>query len=203
MIKDINFRHLGLIDYSNALDLMKKHIKDKEFKNEIWFLEHNPVFTLGTAADKSNILDAGRIPIFQSDRGGEVTYHGPGQLIIYCLLDIKQLKLGPKSLVNTLQKFIQSLFEQYSIDSNIVDGAPGVYVAEKKIASIGLRFSKGKSYHGVSINVDMDLSPFLKINPCGYENLSMTQVTEFYKDITIKQLMQDATSLIKIFYMSK
>ena len=199
MIKDINFRHLGLIDYSNALDLMKKHIKDKEFKNEIWFLEHNPVFTLGTAADKSNILDAGRIPIFQSDRGGEVTYHGPGQLIIYFLLDIKQLNLGPKSLVKTLQKFIQSLLEQYSIDSNIVDGAPGVYVAEKKIASIGLRFSKGKSYHGVSINVDMDLSPFLKINPCGYENLSMTQVTEFYKDITIKQLMQDATSLIKIF----
>jgi lipoyl(octanoyl) transferase len=203
VIKDINFRHLGLIDYSNALDLMKKHIKDKEFKNEIWFLEHNPVFTLGTAADKSNILDAGRIPIFQSDRGGEVTYHGPGQLIIYFLLDIKQLNLGPKSLVKTLQKFIQSLLEQYSIDSNIVDGAPGVYVAEKKIASIGLRFSKGKSYHGVSINVDMDLSPFLKINPCGYENLSMTQVTEFYKDITIKQLMQDATSLIKIFYMSK
>ena len=203
MIKDINFRHLSLIDYSNALDLMKKHIKDKEFKNEIWFLEHNPVFTLGTAADKSNILDAGRIPIFQSDRGGEVTYHGPGQLIIYFLLDIKQLNLGPKSLVKTLQKFIQSLLEQYSIDSNIVDGAPGVYVAEKKIASIGLRFSKGKSYHGVSINVDMDLSPFLKINPCGYENLSMTQVTEFYKDITIKQLMQDATSLIKIFYMSK
>ena len=203
MIKDINFRHLGLIDYSNALDLMKKHIKDKEFKNEIWFLEHNPVFTLGTAADKSNILDAGRIPIFQSDRGGEVTYHGPGQLIIYFLLDIKQLNLGPKCLVKTLQKFIQSLLEQYSIDSNIVDGAPGVYVAEKKIASIGLRFSKGKSYHGVSINVDMDLSPFLKINPCGYENLSMTQVTEFYKDITIKQLMQDATSLIKIFYMSK
>lgn len=203
MIKDLNFRNLGLIDYDNAFDLMKKHIQDKEFKNEIWFLEHNPVFTLGTAADKSHILDAGSIPIFQSDRGGEVTYHGPGQLIIYFLLDIKQLNLGPKSLVKTLQKFIQSLLEQYSIDSNIVDGAPGVYVAEKKIASIGLRFSKGKSYHGVSINVDMDLSPFLKINPCGYENLSMTQVTEFYKNITIKQLMQDATSLIKIFYMSK
>jgi|TARA_B100001094_G_scaffold209147_1_gene203075 lipoyl(octanoyl) transferase len=203
VIKDLNFRNLGLIDYDYALDLMKKHIQDKEFKNEIWFLEHNPVFTLGTAADKSHILDAGSIPIFQSDRGGEVTYHGPGQLIIYFLLDIKQLNLGPKSLVKTLQKFIQSLLEQYSIDSNIVDGAPGVYVAEKKIASIGLRFSKGKSYHGVSINVDMDLSPFLKINPCGYENLSMTQVTEFYKDITIKQLMQEATSLIKDFYISK
>lgn len=203
MIKDLNFRNFGLIDYDNALDLMKKHIQEKEFKNEIWFLEHNPVFTLGTAADKSHILDAGSIPIFQSDRGGEVTYHGPGQLIIYFLLDIKQLNLGPKSLVKTLQKFIQLLLEQYSIDSNFVDGAPGVYVAEKKIASIGLRFSKGKSYHGVSINVDMDLSPFLKINPCGYENLSMTQVAEFYKDITIKQLMQDATSIIKDFYISK
>jgi len=203
VIKDLNFRNFGLIDYDNALDLMKKHIQEKEFKNEIWFLEHNPVFTLGTAADKSHILDAGSIPIFQSDRGGEVTYHGPGQLIIYFLLDIKQLNLGPKSLVKTLQKFIQLLLEQYSIDSNFVDGAPGVYVAEKKIASIGLRFSKGKSYHGVSINVDMDLSPFLKINPCGYENLSMTQVTEFYKDITIKQLMQDATSIIKDLYISK
>ncbi len=203
MIKDLNFRNFGLIDYDNALDLMKKHIQEKEFKNEIWFLEHNPVFTLGTAADKSHILDAGSIPIFQSDRGGEVTYHGPGQLIIYFLLDIKQLNLGPKSLVKTLQKFIQLLLEQYSIDSNFVDGAPGVYIAEKKIASIGLRFSKGRSYHGVSINVDMDLSPFLKINPCGYENQSMTQVTEFYKDITIKQLMQDATSIIKDFYVSK
>tara|TARA_A200000159_G_C7152495_1_gene267791 strand:+ start:57 stop:668 length:612 start_codon:yes stop_codon:yes gene_type:complete len=203
VIKDLNFRNFGLIDYDNALDLMKKHIQEKEFKNEIWFLEHNPVFTLGTAADKSHILDAGSIPIFQSDRGGEVTYHGPGQLIIYFLLDIKQLNLGPKSLVKTLQKFIQLLLEQYSIDSNFVDGAPGVYIAEKKIASIGLRFSKGRSYHGVSINVDMDLSPFLKINPCGYENQSMTQVTEFYKDITIKQLMQDATSIIKDFYVSK
>tara|TARA_B100002019_G_scaffold227752_1_gene200975 strand:+ start:23 stop:634 length:612 start_codon:yes stop_codon:yes gene_type:complete len=203
VIKDLNFRNFGLIDYDNALDLMKKHIQEKEFKNEIWFLEHNPVFTLGTAADKSHILDAGSIPIFQSDRGGEVTYHGPGQLIIYFLLDIKQLNLGPKSLVKTLQKFIQLLLEQYSIDSNFVDGAPGVYIAEKKIASIGLRFSKGRSYHGVSINVDMDLSPFLKINPCGYENQSMTQVTEFYKDITIKQLMQDATSIIKDFYISK
>ena len=203
MIKDLNFRNFGLIDYDNALDLMKKHIQEKEFKNEIWFLEHNPVFTLGTAADKSHILDAGSIPICQSDRGGEVPYHGPGQLIIYFLLDIKQLNLGPKSLVKTLQKFIQLLLEQYSIDSNFVDGAPGVYIAEKKIASIGLRFSKGRSYHGVSINVDMDLSPFLKINPCGYENQSMTQVAEFYKDITIKQLMQDATSIIKDFYISK
>jgi lipoyl(octanoyl) transferase len=203
VIKDLNFRNFGLIDYDNALNLMKKHIQEKEFKNEIWFLEHNPVFTLGTAADKSHILDAGSIPIFQSDRGGEVTYHGPGQLIIYFLLDIKQLNLGPKSLVKTLQKFIQLLLEQYSIDSNFVDGAPGVYIAEKKIASIGLRFSKGRSYHGVSINVDMDLSPFLKINPCGYENQSMTQVTEFYKDITIKQLMQDATSIIKDFHISK
>lgn len=203
MNKDLNFRNLGLIDYENAFDLMKKHIQDKEFKDEIWFLEHNPVFTLGTAADKSHILDAGSIPIFQSDRGGEVTYHGPGQLIIYFLLDIKQLNIGPKSLVKILQKFIQSLLNQYSIDSNIVDGAPGVYVAEKKIASIGLRFSKGKSYHGISINVDMDLRPFLKINPCGYENLSMTQLTHFDKEITIKKVIQDATSLIRNSYINK
>lgn len=199
MIKDLNFRNLGLIDYGVALNLMKSHISEKNFKNEIWFLEHNPVYTLGTAADKKNILKANNIPIFQSDRGGEVTYHGPGQLVIYFLVNVKANNIGPKNFVRWLQKITIELLKNYSIESSFIEGAPGVYVEEKKIASIGLRFSKGKSYHGVSINVDMDLEPFNNINPCGYENLLMTQMSELSNQINIKDVIKNAKKIIKSF----
>ena len=199
MIKDLNFRNLGLIDYDIALNLMKSHISEKNFKNEIWFLEHNPVYTLGTAADKKNILKANNIPIFQSDRGGEVTYHGPGQLVIYFLVNVKANNIGPKNFVRWLQKITSELLKNYSIESSFIEGAPGVYVEEKKIASIGLRFSKGKSYHGVSINVDMDLEPFNNINPCGYENLLMTQMSELSNQINIKDVIKNAENIIKSF----
>lgn len=199
MIKDLNFRNLGLIDYGVALNLMKSHISEKNFKNEIWFLEHNPVYTLGTAADKKNILKANNIPIFQSDRGGEVTYHGPGQLVIYFLVNVKANNIGPKNFVRWLQKITSELLKNYSIESSFIEGAPGVYVEEKKIASIGLRFSKGKSYHGISINVDMDLEPFNNINPCGYENLLMTQMSELSNQINIKDVIKNAKKIIKSF----
>lgn len=199
MIKDLNFRNLGLIDYGVALNLMKSHISEKNFKNEIWFLEHNPVYTLGTAADKKNILKANNIPIFQSDRGGEVTYHGPGQLVIYFLVNVKANNIGPKNFVRWLQKITSELLKNYSIESSFIEGAPGVYVEEKKIASIGLRFSKGKSYHGISINVDMDLEPFNNINPCGYENLLMTQMSELSNQINIKDVIKNAENIIKSF----
>lgn len=199
MIKDLNFRNLGLIDYGVALNLMKSHISEKNFKNEIWFLEHNPVYTLGTAADKKNILKANNIPIFQSDRGGEVTYHGPGQLVIYFLVNVKANNIGPKNFVRCLQKITSELLKNYSIESSFIEGAPGVYVEEKKIASIGLRFSKGKSYHGISINVDMDLEPFNNINPCGYENLLMTQMSELSNQINIKDVIKNAKKIIKSF----
>lgn len=199
MIKDLNFRNLGLIDYGVALNLMKSHISEKNFKNEIWFLEHNPVYTLGTAADKKNILKANNIPIFQSDRGGEVTYHGPGQLVIYFLVNVKANNIGPKNFVRWLQKITIELLKNYSIESSFIEGAPGVYVEEKKIASIGLRFSKGKSYHGISINVDMDLEPFNNINPCGYENLLMTQMSELSNQINIKDVIKNAKKIIKSF----
>ena len=169
MSNDLVFRSLGLCDYQSTLDGMKSHLASEPFTNEIWFLEHDPVYTLGTAADKSHILNAKNIPVIQTDRGGEVTYHGPGQLVIYFILDIKHLELGPRSLVQSLQNFTKNLLEEFSIETNFIDGAPGVYVEEKKIASIGLRISKGKSYHGISINADMDLTPFSHINPCGYE----------------------------------
>ena len=182
------FKSLGTANYLDTLQGMKSHLASDHFQNEIWMLEHPPIFTLGTAADKQHVLNANNIPVVQSDRGGEVTYHGPGQLVIYFMIDIKKTKLGPKSLVSTLQEFTQSLLKEYAIDSTFIEGAPGVYVGGKKIASIGLRISKGKTYHGISINVDMDLTPFSYINPCGYEGLEVTQIKDFKKDITLKEV---------------
>ena len=197
MTDNLSFKSLGLFDYEDSFLMMKSQIKEEDFKNEIWFLEHPPVFTLGTAADKKHILDPKGIPIVQSDRGGEVTYHGPGQLVIYFLIDIKNSNLGPKSLVKTLQEFTQSLLKNFSIESDFIEGAPGVYVGGKKIASIGLRISKGKSYHGISINVDMDLQPFTYINPCGYEGMQVTQIKDFKKDVTIKEVEHLAIKLLE------
>ncbi len=197
MTDNLSFKSLGLCDYEDSFLMMKSQIKEEDFKNEIWFLEHPPVFTLGTAADKKHILDPKGIPIVQSDRGGEVTYHGPGQLVIYFLIDIKNSNLGPKSLVQTLQEFTQSLLKNFSIESDFIEGAPGVYVGGKKIASIGLRISKGKSYHGISINVDMDLQPFTYINPCGYEGMQVTQIKDFKKDVTIKEVEHLAIKLLE------
>ena len=201
MLEELTFKSLGVVNYHETLDLMKSHIKSDNFKNEIWLLEHPPIFTLGTAADESHILNAKGIPIFQSDRGGEVTYHGPGQLVIYFLLDVKKLELGPKRLVLTLQNFVKELLDKISIDSNFVEGAPGVYVGEKKIASIGLRISKGKTYHGISLNVDMDLLPFKQINPCGYEGLEVTQIRDLNKNISKLQLEELVINLLKNIFL--
>lgn len=197
MSDELTFKSLGTTNYLETLEGMKTHLISDDFQNEIWMLEHPPVFTLGTAADKQHILDAKNIPVIQSDRGGEVTYHGPGQLVIYLMIDVKRSKLGPKSLVKTLQEFTRTLLANYAIESNFVDGAPGVYVNGKKIASIGLRISKGKTYHGISINVDMDLTPFSYINPCGYEGLEVAQIKDFKKDITIKEVERLAIKLLE------
>ena len=197
MLEDLTFKSLGIVNYHETLDLMKSHIQQTDFNNEIWLLEHPPIFTLGTAADQNHILDAKDIPVVQSDRGGEVTYHGPGQLVIYFLLDVKKLNFGPKMLVSTIQEFVRNLLADLSIDCNFVEGAPGVYVNQKKIASIGLRISKGKSYHGISINFDMDLSPFKQINPCGYEGLEVTQIKDLNKHVSKLQLEKMVINLLK------
>ena len=188
MLENLTFKSLGTVNYHETLELMRSHIKEKDFSNEVWLLEHPPVFTLGTAADNSHILDPKDIPVVQSDRGGEVTYHGPGQLVIYFLLDIKKLGCGPNKLVVSIQEFIKELLSDLSIESSFIKGAPGVYVNDKKIASIGLRISKNKTYHGVSINFDMDLKPFTYINPCGYEGLEVTQIKDFNRNISKLQL---------------
>ena len=197
MLDDLTFKSLGIVNYHETLELMKSHINKEDFNNEIWLLEHPPIFTLGTAADKNHVLNAKDIPVVQSDRGGEVTYHGPGQLVIYFLLDIKKLNFGPKKLVITIQNFVKDLLATISIDCNFIEGAPGVYVDKKKIASIGLRISKGKSYHGISLNFDMDLSPFKQINPCGYEGLEVTQIKDLNKDISKLQLEKLAIDLLR------
>ena len=188
MLENLIFKSLGTVNYHETLELMRAHIKEKDFSNEIWLLEHPPVFTLGTAADNSHVLDPKEIPVVQSDRGGEVTYHGPGQLVIYFLLDIKKLGCGPNKLVVSIQEFIKELLSDLSIESLFIEGAPGVYVNDKKIASIGLRISKNKTYHGVSINFDMDLKPFTYINPCGYEGLEVTQIKDLNRSISKLQL---------------
>ena len=189
--------NLGNQAYADTYEKMRSLVLADSFNDEIWLLEHDPVFTLGTAADPLHVLNPGEIPIIQTDRGGEVTFHGPGQLVIYFLLDIKKRKTGPKSLVANLQKLIQNILNRYSIESNFVEGAPGVYVDDKKIASIGLRISKGRSYHGISLNVNMDLEPFSRINPCGYEGLEVTQISHFDSNVTMEGVESVATEELK------
>ena len=199
MKNNLKFSYLGKQPYQDTYQDMREHIQNFS-SNQIWMLEHDAVFTLGTAADESHIINAGQIPVIQTDRGGEVTYHGPGQLVIYFLIDIKEIKLGPKALVQKLQELISSVLGHYDIESSFIEGAPGVYVDDKKIASIGLRISQGKTYHGISINVDMDLTPFSFINPCGYEGLEVTQIKNYDSNVKMKDVESIAQQEIsKIF----
>ncbi len=194
------FINLGKQAYANTYEQMRSLVQGESFKDQIWLLEHPSVFTLGTAADLSHVLNPGDISVIQTDRGGEVTFHGPGQLVIYFLLNIKQKKLGPKALVANLQNLIQNILQHYSIESSFIEGAPGVYVGEKKIASIGLRISKGRSYHGISLNVDMDLTPFSLINPCGYKGLEVTQISRFDSNVTLEDVKSVAINEMKTLF---
>ena len=186
-LDQVVIKDLGKKQYQETFSAMKDFVANGEDES-IWMLEHDPVFTLGTAADQKHILKRTDIDIFQADRGGEVTYHGPGQLVIYFLLNIKKRNLGPKKFVKQLEDLVQKTLLDFQIQSNTIEGSPGVYVDSKKIASIGLRFSKGYSYHGISINVDMDLDPFKNINPCGYEGLQVTQIKDIYSNITLEKV---------------
>ncbi len=153
-----------------------------ETRDEIWVLEHQPVFTLGLAGKPEHVLAPGDIPIIRTDRGGQVTYHGPGQLVAYLLLDLKRLGLGVKELVKRIEQSLIDLLAEYGIESYRKPGMPGVYVAKNardaKIAAIGLRVANHATYHGLSLNIDMELQPFSRINPCGYEGLAVTQMRD-------------------------
>lgn len=171
-------RWLGLQSYLDIWQQMKEFtlLRDKNSEDEIWLLEHYPVYTQGQAGKAEHILNPKGIPVVQSDRGGQVTYHGPGQLVAYVLMDIQRKNLGIRSLVQQLEQILISSLATFQIESYSQCGAPGVYVNQKKIASIGLRVKQGCTYHGIALNVDMDLSPFLGINPCGFAKLEMTQM---------------------------
>jgi lipoyl(octanoyl) transferase len=144
-------------------------------RDELWLLEHEPVYTLGMNADAAHVLSAGDIPVVRIDRGGQVTYHGPGQLLVYALVDLRRAHLGVRDLVTALEGAVIDLAAQHGIHAECRASAPGVYVAGRKLASVGLRVRRGGSYHGLALNVNMDLEPFGRINPCGYVGLEMTQ----------------------------
>lgn len=146
--------------------------------DEIWLLSHKPVFTQGQAGKAEHILNPAQIPVVQIDRGGQVTYHGPGQLVVYLLLNVRRRKMGVRDLVDVIEQAIILTLEEFGITANNKAKAPGVYVNDAKIAALGLRIRKGWSYHGLSLNVQMDLEPFSRINPCGYENLAVTQIAD-------------------------
>jgi lipoyl(octanoyl) transferase len=166
---------LGTIAYADTYAAMREFTaqRDATTTDEIWWLEHPPVYTLGTNADASHVLDAGDIPLVGTDRGGQVTYHGPGQLVVYVLLDLKRARLGIRELVGRLEAGIIGMLARSNIAAVTRPGAPGVYVDEAKIASIGLRIRHQCSYHGISLNVNMDTEPFGRINPCGYPGLDV------------------------------
>jgi len=177
-------KRLGIADYAETLHAMQEHnrTRTRDTPDEIWLLEHPPVFTLGLAGKTEHVLDAGAIPVIKVERGGQVTYHGPGQLVAYLLLDVKRLGYGVKELVRRIEQSLIDLLAQYGIESFRKVGMPGVYTIvdgrDAKIAAIGLRVANHATYHGLSLNVDMDLAPFSRINPCGYEGLAVTQMRD-------------------------
>lgn len=178
----LRLRRLGRRDYLATWQAMRVFTETRgaETPDQIWVVEHPPVFTQGVAGHPEHLLDAGGIPLVSSDRGGQVTYHGPGQLVLYTLLDLRRLNhLGVKALVHALQQATIDVLAQYGIAAASRPDAPGVYVGEAKIAFLGLRVRQGRCYHGLSLNVNMDLTPFLRINPCGYPGLTVTQLADF------------------------
>lgn len=186
-------RQLGLQEYGPILKRMKDFTaqRDETTADELWCLEHPAIFTMGLNGKKKNLLNVSNIPVINIDRGGQVTYHGPGQLIIYTLIDLARLKIGVKEFVHIIEQSIIELLSDYGINAQCKENAPGVYVEGAKIAALGLRVKKNKSYHGLSLNIDMDLSPFLQINPCGYEGLAVTQLTDLTATAKHKNISEE------------
>lgn len=195
-------RNLGLIDYETCYDRMTEftHSRTSETMDEIWFLQHPKVFTQGQAGKAEHLLMPGDIPVVQTNRGGQVTYHGPGQLVVYLLLDIKRSSVGVRELVTIMEESIVGALKQWGIESSAKPDAPGVYVQGRKIASLGLRIKQGRTFHGLALNVDMEMEPFLRINPCGYAGLEMTQLVREAEqsDITPEVSLEAAARFIEV-----
>ncbi len=183
-------KDLGLVDYQPVVDKMREFTlsRDADTEDELWLLEHQPVFTQGANGQAEHVLDLHDIPLVATDRGGQVTYHGPGQLIAYPLIDLRRYKSGVREMVSRLEQTVISMLSDFDIDAYARKDAPGVYVDERKIASLGLRVKRGACYHGVSFNIDMDLTPFSYINPCGQAGMEVIDLTS----LGIKLDMADA-----------
>jgi len=168
--------------------------RDEYSADEIWLLQHQPVYTLGRNGKPEHVLNPGTIPVVQIDRGGQVTYHDPGQLVAYLLIDLKRLKLGVREMVSAMENAIIGVLAEYGIHAAARADAPGVYVGESKIAALGLRIRQGRCYHGLSLNLDMDLQPFTQINPCGYEGMAVSQLADYADHWQWQQVEQQLIS---------
>jgi lipoyl(octanoyl) transferase len=199
----MKIKEKGLQDYNSTWQEMVSFTENRNnhTEDELWTLEHRSVFTQGLSGKPEHLLKDTEIEVIKSDRGGQITYHGPGQLIVYCLIDIKRLGIGVKQMVSIIEKSIIELLSDYSISSHKIPGAPGVYVDGSKIAALGLKVKRGKTYHGLSLNVDMNLSPYSLINPCGYKDLTITQMSNLTDnkpdlDKIKKQLTKNLTKYV-------
>jgi len=180
----VHARNLGLVEYEPTWQAMRDYTEQRhqDTLDEIWYLQHPPVFTLGLNGKPEHLLDPGDIPVVHIDRGGQVTYHGPGQLVAYLLLDLHRRQGGVKLLVQQIEQAVIDLLSEFDIGAERLAGAPGIYVTGRKIAALGLRIRRGLSYHGLALNVDMDLAPFQRINPCGYAGMQVTQLADLLRD---------------------
>lgn len=194
----IIIRDFGIQEYEPVWQAMQTFTseRDESTADELWCLEHPAIFTMGLNGKNEHLLNIKDIPVINIDRGGQVTYHGPGQLIIYTLIDLKRLNIGVKDLVTTIEKSIIQLLKKYHINAQGKEKAPGVYVDEAKIAALGLRIKKNKSYHGLSLNVRMDLTPFQQINPCGYKGMAVTQINDLNPELNLSNVKTDLAQLL-------
>ncbi|TVQ28486.1 MAG: lipoyl(octanoyl) transferase LipB [Wenzhouxiangella sp.] len=198
MPPELTIQHLGRRPYLPVWEAMRDFTdaRDESTPDELWLVEHDPVFTQGLAGKAEHVLNPGAIPVVQTDRGGQVTYHGPGQIVAYPLLDLDRRGLGVRCLVDRLEQSVIDVLADLGQPGERRDGAPGVYVAGAKIASIGLKVRRGRSYHGLSFNIDMDLTPFAMINPCGFAGLAMTRLVDLVPSISVAEARQRLVTAI-------
>ena len=192
-------KDLGLVDYQQTCEAMQKFTaeRNENTEDELWLVEHPAVFTQGLNGKDEHIFNTGNIPVVKTDRGGQITYHGPGQLIAYTLFDLKRQKIGVREMVSRLENSVINLLNELNIKSQARSDAPGVYVDDRKIAALGLRVKRGSCYHGLSLNIDMDLSPFLNINPCGYQGMEVIDIKSLGYSLTMEQAKQQFESVLK------
>ncbi|CDG90399.1 lipoyl(octanoyl) transferase LipB [Xenorhabdus bovienii] len=183
-------RQLGIQPYGPISDAMHQFTEQRtaETSDEIWLVQHEKVFTQGQAGKAEHVLTPGEIPVIQSDRGGQVTYHGPGQQVMYVLVDLKRAKIGVRQLVTAIENTVIETLAYFGVEAHARPDAPGVYVQNNKICSLGLRIRKGCSFHGLALNIAMDLQPFLRINPCGYAGMQMTQLSHLAAEVTVEDV---------------